>query len=166
KKRGQEELDTVVGDRLPTLKDRDSLPYINAICEEVLRWPCPVLPIGLPHATTPDDTYGELFISKGNIIHHNTWCALNHPTCGTRTTKSKYVLENGWKVTAGFSPGYTEPNVGILLLRICPGRFLAIKTLYLMVSSVLKTFDISHTKDSNGSVIPVDPDAYYSRIVS
>jgi cytochrome P450 len=37
--RAQAELDSVVGtDRLPTFDDRDSLPYINAICKEVFRW--------------------------------------------------------------------------------------------------------------------------------
>lgn len=44
-KRAQAEIDTVVGsDRLPTLDDWDSLPYVNAICDEVLRWQ-PVAPL-------------------------------------------------------------------------------------------------------------------------
>ena len=44
--RAQAELDIVVGtDRLPTFDDRDSLPYINAICKEVLRWNV-IVPLG------------------------------------------------------------------------------------------------------------------------
>jgi hypothetical protein len=38
-KRAQAELDVVVGrDRLPTFDDRPRLPYIEAICRELLRW--------------------------------------------------------------------------------------------------------------------------------
>lgn len=37
-RRAQEELDRVVGtDRLPTFDDRERLPYVNALCSEVLR---------------------------------------------------------------------------------------------------------------------------------
>jgi cytochrome P450 len=42
----QAELDTVVGhDRLPVVADRASLPYMNALMKEVLRWG-PVAPTG------------------------------------------------------------------------------------------------------------------------
>ena len=45
-KRAQAELDAIVGrDRLPTFDDRPRLPYIEAICREVLRWHV-VEPIG------------------------------------------------------------------------------------------------------------------------
>lgn len=38
-KKAQAELDTVVGnDRLPTFADREYLPYLDALCKEVLRW--------------------------------------------------------------------------------------------------------------------------------
>ena len=44
--KAQAELDTVVGnERLPSFNDRDSLPYINAVCKEVLRWHS-VTPLG------------------------------------------------------------------------------------------------------------------------
>lgn len=37
-KRGQEEIDRVIGsDRLPQLSDRESLPYVRAICTELFR---------------------------------------------------------------------------------------------------------------------------------
>lgn len=42
-RKAQAELDTVVGrGRLPTFKDRPSLPYIDCIFNEVLRWGVPV----------------------------------------------------------------------------------------------------------------------------
>ena len=42
----QEELDRVIGrSRMPTLADRDSLPYICATVRETLRWR-PVSPLG------------------------------------------------------------------------------------------------------------------------
>ena len=44
--KAQAELDAVVGsERLPCFNDRDSLPYINAVCKEVLRWHT-VAPLG------------------------------------------------------------------------------------------------------------------------
>lgn len=45
-RRAHEELDAVVGrERAPTFADKDSLPYIQAIVYETLRWR-PPLPLG------------------------------------------------------------------------------------------------------------------------
>ena len=45
-KKAQAEIDAVVGnDKLPSFQDRDHLPYINAICLELLLW-LPVTPTG------------------------------------------------------------------------------------------------------------------------
>lgn len=42
-RKAQAELDAVVGrSRLPAFKDRPSLPYIDCIFSEVLRWGAPV----------------------------------------------------------------------------------------------------------------------------
>ena len=47
-KKCQEELDRVLGrSRMPTLKDRESLPYIRATVRELFRWRTPT-PIGEP----------------------------------------------------------------------------------------------------------------------
>jgi len=45
-KKAQDELDSVIGrDRLPTFEDRPRLPFVDAVCKEVLRWN-PVVPAG------------------------------------------------------------------------------------------------------------------------
>ena len=38
-KKAQSEIDSIVGrETLPTMRDREALPYVNAICTELLRW--------------------------------------------------------------------------------------------------------------------------------
>lgn len=66
--KAQEELRTVVGpDRLPTCEDRDSLPYIQAIFLECMRWR-PIVPLGVSHRLTEDDYYKEYFIPAGTLV--------------------------------------------------------------------------------------------------
>ena len=82
--RARAELDAIVGtNRLPNFDDRPNLPYIEAILMETLRM-YPVVPLGkyfyhavapilefvlaIPHATTADDIYEDVFIPKGNTI--------------------------------------------------------------------------------------------------
>lgn len=73
-RKAQEELDAVLGDRLPGYEDRDQLPYINAISEEIQRWR-PVLPLSVSHGLIEDDVYKDYFIPKGSIVIQNTWLA-------------------------------------------------------------------------------------------
>jgi cytochrome P450 len=64
-KKAQNELDTVIGThRLPEFQDRPSLPYVEALYREVMRWK-PVLPLGVAHAASEDDVYEGYFIPKG-----------------------------------------------------------------------------------------------------
>jgi cytochrome P450 len=88
-RRAQAELDAVVGrDRLPTFNDKPRLPYIEALCKELMRWQM-VTPMGmirffprvpsigmierrlsgLPHLSNRDDVYKGYFIPKGQILH-------------------------------------------------------------------------------------------------
>jgi cytochrome P450 len=52
-RRAHEELDSVVGERLPVLSDRDSLPFIAHIIKECLRI-CATVPL-MPHSLDRDD---------------------------------------------------------------------------------------------------------------
>lgn len=48
-RRAQAEIDEIIGrDRLPTLEDKGSLPYIDCIVKETLRWNPPT-PLGIPY---------------------------------------------------------------------------------------------------------------------
>lgn len=73
-KKAQAELDAVIGPRrLPLYSDRSSLPYIDAILKETLRWQ-PVIPLAVAHRSTADDEYRGWFIPKGALVVANSWC--------------------------------------------------------------------------------------------
>lgn len=75
-KKAEEELDRVIGShRLPISTDRDNLPYIMSVMKETHRWH-PVAPMGLPHASTAEDTCRGYRIPKGAIMFPNTWYVL------------------------------------------------------------------------------------------
>ncbi|KAJ7870927.1 cytochrome P450 [Mycena olivaceomarginata] len=75
----QRELDRVVGhDRLPDINDHAQLPYIDALCKEVVRWHVAV-PLAVPHRTREDYIYerggdGTAAYSEGlSLIIPNLW---------------------------------------------------------------------------------------------
>ncbi|KAG9084165.1 hypothetical protein FRC06_004190, partial [Ceratobasidium sp. 370] len=73
----QSEIDTVVPqDRLPSLDDQGSLPYVDAFIQEAMRFHPPV-PLGLPHHTTEDVKYGNYQIPTGTTIRSNIWGMLH-----------------------------------------------------------------------------------------
>ncbi|CAE6423846.1 unnamed protein product [Rhizoctonia solani] len=67
------EIDAVVGrERVPELKYREKMPYMEALLQEVMRL-CPVVPLGLPHAAAEDIRLGRYRIPKNAIINPNIW---------------------------------------------------------------------------------------------
>lgn len=71
--RAQSEVDSVThGTRLPGFSDREKLPYVNAVCKEILRW-APVAPMGLPHVNSEDVLYDGYTIPKSSIVMPNIW---------------------------------------------------------------------------------------------
>jgi hypothetical protein len=58
--------------RSVTLDDRPSLPYIDCIIREALRWN-PILPLGLARCSVKDDMYRGYLIPKGTVILPNIW---------------------------------------------------------------------------------------------
>ncbi|KAJ2990652.1 hypothetical protein NUW58_g2843 [Xylaria curta] len=77
--KAQEEIDRVIGTtRLPTFRDRESLPYVDAVVKEAWRWH-PVTPMGVPHATAAEDVVNGYRIPKGAIVMTNIWWFTHDP---------------------------------------------------------------------------------------
>jgi len=86
----QAEMDRVVGQgRLPSWDDHDSLPYLEALVKEVLRWN-PVAPLGscsmkidgtgsltnrtgVPHCSTQEQVFEGQRIPEGTVFIANIW---------------------------------------------------------------------------------------------
>ncbi|KAF8507774.1 cytochrome P450 [Gautieria morchelliformis] len=149
-KKAQAELDAVMGpNRLPEFEDRNNLPYINALCKEVLRWH-PLEPLGFAHATTQDDIYDGYFIPKGAIILGNSWQILHDEAVYGPNT-------DDFNPERFLDPNVKYPNAAFGYgRRICPGRHLADNSVFIAVASILKVFDITPARDSStGEEIPV-----------
>ena len=68
----QEEIDNVIGQREPSLSDRENMPFVEATIFELLRYADPVT-INLPHATTSEQTLGGYTLPKATIVSSKTY---------------------------------------------------------------------------------------------
>ncbi|KAG1817314.1 cytochrome P450 [Suillus variegatus] len=146
-KRAQAEIDSVVGrDRLPTFEDRASLPYIESVLRETLRWQ-PVGPIAL-HATSSDDIYDGYFIPKGlpflsneqiigNIIHQErmgiTRDEKRYPNA------SVFMPERFMDADGALTDDDPAEYCFGLGRRRCPGRFTADASAWSAIVTMLAT---------------------------
>ncbi|KAL4257435.1 cytochrome P450 family protein [Pleurotus pulmonarius] len=148
-KKGQEEIDRVIGpDRLPTFDDFESLPYVGCVTQEILRWR-PALPIGLPHCSTEDDIYRGMFIPKGSIIFANTMGMVLDDKVYVEPTRF-----NPGRFLPKSQGGNAEPPLGAAFgfgRRICPGRHLAAGSIWIAVATIFATIDITKVKDEAGN---------------
>ncbi|KAH7329771.1 cytochrome P450 [Rhizoctonia solani] len=139
------ELDAVLGPGLlPSIADRERLPYINNIVLEVLRWR-PVLPTAIPHVCYEDDIYRGYDFVKGDIIIGNVWAMSRD--------------ESIYPSPEEFNPDrFLDPNVPPVLgfgwgRRKCPGLHYGESSIFIALSSILSTYRISKRKGSNGAEI-------------
>ncbi|KAF7364910.1 O-methylsterigmatocystin oxidoreductase [Mycena venus] len=162
-KKAQVEIDTVVGSyRLPEFKDRPSLPFVEALYREVMRWR-PILPLGVAHATSTHDIYNGYFIPNGTTVISNIWAM-------TRD-ESIYPEPDRFNPDRFFTPDGKLNNDDTVLTfgfgrRICPGRHSADATVWAAIVSILATFNIAKAKDSAGNEIDIDLDNYSDGMVS
>lgn len=151
-KKAQEEIDRVIGaNRLPAFKDRENLPYIECIIKEVLRW-YPVAPLAIPHRLMEEDYYEGYWMPANSTVMPNIWAMSRDETM--------------YKDPDTFYPERFEGETGSNLLdprayvfgfgrRVCVGLHFADDSMYIAMTCILATFNISKLRDANG--IEIEP---------
>ncbi|CAE6495813.1 unnamed protein product [Rhizoctonia solani] len=144
-RKAQDEIDEVTGtSRLPELEDQSQLPFTNRLIQEVLRW-CPIVPIGVPHASTNDDVYQGFRIPKGTMVIGNIWAM----------SRDEKMYNNPEK----FDPDrFLDPAVSPCPVfgfgrRQCPGIHFAESSVFIIIASLLSTFNFQVPKDTKGEAI-------------
>ncbi|KAI8970552.1 cytochrome P450 [Trametes punicea] len=158
-RKAQEELDAVLGERrLPTLDDRDVLPYIDAIMSECLRWAAPV-PLALPHRVTEDDVYQGMRIPKDTLVFANVWRMTRDPEVFSNPedfVPERYLEKSADAATAR----RRDPRNYVFGFgrRKCPGASLVENSLWAAIACMLATFDFRKATDTAGNVVEPEPE--------
>ncbi|KAG1797052.1 cytochrome P450 [Suillus plorans] len=153
--RARAEIDQAVGhDSMPCLDDRASLPYLDAILHEVLRW-YPPAPLGIAHVTSNDDVYEGHFIPKGSKSYESRALSRDEDIFpdASRFDPSRHLTVNG-KLKNPFVNHFAFGHGR----RICPGHWFAENGLWTAFATILAVLRIDHAKDSNGDKIEVKPE--------
>ncbi|KAK1230306.1 hypothetical protein PQX77_006599 [Marasmius sp. AFHP31] len=145
-KRAYEEIVSVVGrDRLPTLDDRDSLPYIDCILQEIFRWHPPG-PFGIPHATIEDDVYKGMFIPKGSVVIPNIGMSID-----SKVYSNPFEFEPTRFLPAPEGRGEPRFPAWGFGRRICPGRYFADLNVWNAIACIVATVELVPKKDEMGN---------------
>ena len=163
-KRAQAELDAVVGQsRVPTFSDAPSLPYVQAMVKEILRWR-PVLPLALPHVTTEDDWYEGMFIPKGTMCLANLWqCHLDSEYYGedAASFNPERFLDAHGKIIPGLADTREEGHIAYGLgRRACIGKHAANESLFIYIATILWAANLEAVRDEYGREVPLDTDTF------
>ncbi|KZT32144.1 cytochrome P450 [Sistotremastrum suecicum HHB10207 ss-3] len=147
--RARKEIDVVLrNERLPSFLDRQAgkMPYLEALCKEVLRW-APVVPAGIPHVTRKDDQYRGWQIPAGSLVISNIWGISRDD----KVYQDPYTFRPERFLTK-VQGGDCETEDDIPLdpfsfcfgygRRICPGRNLAELSTWISAAMTLSVFNI------------------------
>ncbi|KAL4079468.1 cytochrome P450 [Scleroderma citrinum] len=150
-KKAQAELDAVVGTmRLPTFADRPSLPYLEALYTELLRWHSPA-PMNM-RCTRTNDTYEGYFIPAGSYVFVNIW--YRRAILRDERTYTN-PLEFRPERFLGDNPETDPKNVCFGFgRRRCPGYYFGDCLVWLMCAQTLAVFDISKCVENGVEVTP------------
>jgi cytochrome P450 len=151
------EIETVIGTdedgsilRLPEFNDRPQLKYLEYVIQETTRW-APLSPLGVPHASINDDIYKGYHIPAGSVVYANAWAMSRDETIYSKP--EAFDPERYAPVSEG---GKGEPlpegpfGFG---RRICPGQYLALSGVYIMMATLLATLDLRCPVDHNGNQV-------------
>ncbi|CAH1777163.1 unnamed protein product [Owenia fusiformis] len=143
----QEIFDNIGKGRLPSLNDRESLPYTEAVLLEIQRYNS-IVPLAVPHQTTADVTFKGYHIPKGVLVYPNLWALHRDPTLWKNPNifdPLRFLDENGHVVKP---PHFMPFSIG---KRICAGEVLAKSEMFLYFSTMMQRFNFTFP---NGRTTP------------
>ncbi|KAJ7157011.1 cytochrome P450 [Mycena crocata] len=151
--KAQAELDAVVRNRLPTHEDRNNLPYLNALCQEVFRYH-PVGPMGVPHRAMEEAIHDGYLIPKGSMILANIWNMTHNPEVYSEPLRFN---PDRFLAMEGHIP---EPDPRDFVFgfgrRVCPGKLLADASVFMACATTLATFTISKAVKDGQIIEPLE----------
>ncbi|EKM54607.1 uncharacterized protein PHACADRAFT_210407 [Phanerochaete carnosa HHB-10118-sp] len=150
------ELDRVLGGkRLPDFDDHESLPYLDAVIQETMRWH-PTAPLGMPHRSTADDIYRGMYIPKGTTVLANSVAmSMDNTVYGSPTEfrPERFLPPRSEPLPVNISFGWGRRRA--LSHDDVSGRHLADASVWIVVASLLTVFEIIPAKDDKGQdIIP------------
>ncbi|KAF5310372.1 hypothetical protein D9611_012042 [Ephemerocybe angulata] len=175
-KKAQEVIDEAISNlgRLPDFTEYKTLPYIEALVREVIRWR-PVTPVcismtststAVPHEVTEDDVYKGYHIPAGATILANVYSISHDPSIyGPNPAKfnpARFMDASQTSINPDMPMGYDAFGYG---RRVCPGLQIAVESIWLVVVSVLAVFDLrpevgekeGFVRYNSGMLIHADP---------
>ncbi|KAG1880926.1 cytochrome P450 [Suillus subluteus] len=154
----QEQLDIVVGrDRAPTFDDYNSLPQIEAFMLECLRWR-PVTTLGFAHCASADIVYKGMCIPEGAIVFGNHWAISRDPI--VYPNPDQFDPERWLNSEGKIREDLKFPSYGFGR-RICPGRHIADRSIFINVALLLWSFKI--TQDPQN---PIDEMGFVDGVIA
>uniref|UniRef100_A0A673JSF0 Cytochrome P450 2G1-like n=1 Tax=Sinocyclocheilus rhinocerous TaxID=307959 RepID=A0A673JSF0_9TELE len=143
------EIDQVIGqNRIPTMDDRKSLPFTDAVIHEVQRY-LDIVPLNVPHYATRDISFRGYIIPKVRMNTYSgqlllSWRLLDYIVVQWQ------LLQNAPKYFLIISCQCILLKLVILCKRSCVGESLARMELFLFIVSLLQKFSFSSPKGPDG----------------
>lgn len=167
-----EEIERVLGDRMPTQSDMPDMPVLRAFIRETLRWR-PAVPTGIPHQVIKDDNYKGYHIPAGSTVHAFEWSISRDPEVFTDPDAFNPLR---W-LDASF-PTFREPLTNYPTItsysqfgygrRVCQGQGVVDADLFVGLGSVAWLFSIhaeSGTPVNETTAIAAAVQDYMSHVV-
>nr|XP_028681740.1 cytochrome P450 2E1-like [Macaca mulatta] len=139
-----EEIDRVIGpSRIPAIKDRQEMPYMDAVVHEIQRF-ITLVPSNLPHEATRDTIFRGYIIPKGTVIVPTLDSVLydNQEFPDPEKFKPEHFLDESGKFK--YSDYFKPFSAG---KRVCAGEGLARMELFLLLSAILQHFNLKPLVD-------------------